>query len=84
MISEWKIFSLQGAVCGISNSGIEYDESSLVLADYEESFDTKEKCINYLIEKEKDYKERKVEFGRYIITETYFNEKEQKDKLNYD
>lgn len=69
----WTVFSLDEAISGISNHGIEHDEYSFTLGKQHAcTFDSIEKCETYIGEKLKEYASRKVgKNTRYVILPVY-------------
>jgi len=65
----WTVFSLDEAVSGISNSGIDYDEYTFTLGRYYQGvFDSEEKCKKHIEDSMKDYKSRGVgKNTRFVI-----------------
>jgi hypothetical protein len=65
----WTVFSLDEAVSGISNKGIDYDEYTFTIGRYYNGvFDSEEKCRLHIEKTMKDYRDRKVgEKTRFII-----------------
>lgn len=65
----WTVFSLDEAVSGISNNGIDYDEYTFTIGrHYQGVFDSEEKCKKHIEDTMKDYKSRGVgEKTRFVI-----------------
>lgn len=71
---QWVVFSLDEAVEGISNTGIQYNEYSFTInRSYNGIFDTEENCYIYIAEIMKDYRERNVvKNTRFIALPVFF------------
>jgi hypothetical protein len=75
----WTVFSLDDAVSGISNSGIDYDQYTFTLGHcYHGVFDSEEKCKKYIENTMKDYKKRGVgEKTRFVIMQVFCYEDDE-------
>lgn len=73
MIRKYAVFSLEGAVCGISNEGIEYGDYTFNLfKTYQGIFNTRKECEKHIANTLLDYKQRiKDNKTRFIIQEVY-------------
>ncbi|HRH83602.1 MAG TPA: hypothetical protein PK210_05130 [Bacteroidia bacterium] len=75
MKKTFTVFLLQDAVSGISNDGIEYDDSAFVLSKYytgKKNFDTVEECESHVYKTLTDYKSRGVgKTARFVILPVY-------------
>jgi hypothetical protein len=67
----WVVFSLEDSICGISNSGLDYDKYSYNLGK-SAVFENKHEAEEYIEYTMIDMKKRKVGKGsRFIIVEVY-------------
>lgn len=67
----WVVFSLDEAVSGISNSGIDYDEYTFTLNRHYQDYN-EYGCINYIEKTMEDYKNRGVgEKTRFVIMQVF-------------
>lgn len=76
MIKVFAVFQLSEAVSGFSSQGIEYDSFMFILYRMPEaSFKTEKEAEEFVIEKMKDYSDRKVgKNTRFVILPTYIYE----------
>ena len=75
----WIVCSLQGAVVGFGNSGIEHDDNCFVFnRKWEATFDTEKEAVDYIESSMIDYKRRNVEGVRLVILTVYCSDSDSK------
>jgi hypothetical protein len=74
IVKKYVVYSLNNAIEGIGNKGLEYNANSFVLY-FMKSFDNVEDAEKYIMDKMQDYRNRNIDSDtRFVIKTTYVYE----------